>query len=58
MALVHKFDEEFPDRFFPEFLDYISHTEESFHATVDSFRSPHLWGETDTGWKLRHAAWH
>ena len=56
-ALVQKFDEEFPSRFFPEFLEYISHTEETFHATVDSFRSPHLWDKTDDGWKLKHAVW-
>lgn len=57
VALVQKFDEEFPDRFFPDFLDYISHTEESFHATVDSFRSPHLWEQKDGVWVLKHAVW-
>jgi N-acetyl sugar amidotransferase len=58
VALVQKFDEEFPDRFFCEFLNYISHTEESFHATVDSFRSPHLWEHKDGVWVLKHAVWH
>lgn len=58
VALVQKFDEEFPDRFFSEFLDYISHTEESFHTTVDSFRSPHLWEHKDGVWVLKHAVWH
>ena len=57
-ALVKKFDEEFPSRFFPEFLEYISHTEESFHSTVDSFRSPHLWQRLDGNWALKHAVWH
>ena len=57
VALVQKFDQEFPDRFFPEFLEYISHTEESFHATVDSFRSPHLWERTNGVWTLKHAVW-
>ncbi len=57
VALVQKFDEEFPSRFFPDFLEYISHTEETFHATVDSFRSPHLWDKTEDGWKLKHAVW-
>lgn len=56
VALVEKFDQEFPSRFFPEFLDYVSHTEESFHRTVDSFRSPHLWEFNDESWTLRHSA--
>jgi N-acetyl sugar amidotransferase len=58
VALVQKFDQEFPDRFLPEFLDYISHTEDSFHATVDSFRSPHLWENIHGDWVLKHAVWH
>ncbi len=58
VRLVKKFDEEFPSRFFGEFLDYISHSEESFHRTVDSFRSPHLWSHKDGSWQLKHAVWH
>lgn len=57
VALVQKFDEEFPDRFLPEFLDYISHTEDSFHDTVDSFRSPHLWEKKGGAWVLKYAVW-
>jgi len=58
VALVKKFDEEFPQKFFPEFLDYISSTEEGFHQTVDSFRSPHLWEKVSGDWALKHAVWH
>ena len=58
VALVKKFDQEFPDKYFPEFLDYISHSEESFHDTVDSFRSPHLWEKRGDDWSLKHAVWH
>ncbi len=57
VALVKKFDQEFPDRFFPEFLEYISHSEAQFHETVDSFRSPHLWENQDGEWELRHKVW-
>ena len=41
--LVKKFDEEFPKKYFKEFLDYISLSEVEFNETIDKFRSPHLW---------------
>jgi len=49
VALVKKFDLEFPTRFFKEFLEYIETTEEEFFATVDKFRSPHMWGKDKQG---------
>jgi N-acetyl sugar amidotransferase len=58
VALVRKYDEEFPRKYFADFLEYISMSEEEFHATVDRFRSPHLWMRQDGAWKLRHAVWH
>lgn len=53
VALAHRFDGELPTRYFAEFLEYISLTEEEFHATCDGFRSPHLWERDEAGWKLR-----
>lgn len=52
--LVHKYDQEFPQKYFRDFLEYISMDEKEFWETVDRFRSPHLWRQTDAGWKLRH----
>ena len=52
--LVEKFDREFPDKFYKEFLEYIDTTEEEFWDTVNKFRSPHLWTKEDGQWKLRH----
>lgn len=52
--LVLKYDQEFPNRFFSEFLEYIEVDETEFHEIVDSHRSDHLWVRTDEGWKLRH----
>ena len=43
VLLVDKFDQEFPKKYFSEFLNYISLSENEFHDTVDKFRSPHLW---------------
>ncbi len=53
-SLVKKFDQEFPAKYFGEFLDYISMTEAEFWETVDRFRSPHLWEQVGGAWKLRH----
>jgi N-acetyl sugar amidotransferase len=56
--LVKLFDLEFPKRYFSEFLEYIELSEESFFATLDRFRSPHLWGRNINGeWELRHTVW-
>ncbi len=55
VALVNRFDGEFPDRYFDEVMDYIGMTPEEFHGHCDRHRSPHLWGKDDKGeWKLRH----
>jgi len=56
--LVRKYDQEFPRKYFKEFLEYIDMTEDLFHGTVDRFRSPHLWLNENDRWKLRHAVWH
>ena len=58
VQLVRKFDQEFPRKYFKEFLEYVSMTEDEFHATVDKFRSPHLWMREGQEWRLRHAVWH
>ena len=43
VMLVKKFDNEFPQKYFKEFLDYIEISEKKFLEIIDSFRSPHLW---------------
>ena len=58
VALVKRFDGEFPDRYFDEVMEYIGMKPERFHELADQFRSPHLWGQDSDGvWKLRHAVW-
>ncbi len=54
ITLVKKFDQEFPKKYFKEFLDYIDISEEKFHELIDAGRSPHLWKKTNGEWKLRH----
>lgn len=52
--LVKKYDQEFPEKYFEEFLEYVDLTAREFWETVDRFRSPHLWEKTVDGWILRH----
>lgn len=54
VALMHKYDGEFPKKHFREFLNYINITEEQFHKAIDRNRSPHLWKKIDGEWVLRH----
>lgn len=57
IRLVRKFDSEFPGKYFNDFLDYIDTTEDDFGKTVDKFRSPHMWKNSDDGWSLRNPIW-
>ena len=55
VALVNRFDGEFPDRYFNEIMEYLEMDPDYFHELVDKFRSPHLWGKDENdNWKLRH----
>jgi N-acetyl sugar amidotransferase len=55
VALVKRFDGEFPDKYFNEVMEYLEIKPERFMELCDQFRSPHLWGkDADGNWKLRH----
>jgi N-acetyl sugar amidotransferase len=54
LALVKRFDGEFPSRYFQEIMDFLEMKPDDFLALVDSFRSPHLWERRNGDWKLRH----
>ena len=54
VALVKKFDGEFPNRYFKEVMEHIGMKEERFLELCDQFRSPHLWEKVNGQWKLRH----
>ncbi|KYG64168.1 LPS biosynthesis protein [Bdellovibrio bacteriovorus] len=57
VALVKKFDGEFPDKYFNEVMEYIEMKPERFHELCDQFRSPHLWTKESGDWKLRYPIW-
>lgn len=54
VALVRRYDGEFPKRYFKEFLEYIETDEDTFWSIIDSYRSPHLWVKENNEWRLRH----
>lgn len=59
VALVKKFDGEFPDRYFNEIMEYLEIDPDYFrNELTDKFRSPHLWGKNGSSeWQLRHNVW-
>ena len=54
VALVRRFDGEFPERFCDEVLEFVGLDRARFSEVCDTFRSPHLWERTGEGWQLRH----
>jgi len=56
VELVRKFDGEFPQKYFQEFLEYCNITEDYFWEVIDSWRSSHLWVKVNGEWKLRRRA--
>jgi N-acetyl sugar amidotransferase len=54
VALVHKFDGEFPERYLREVMEFIGLKPERFLELCEGFRSPHLWERENGGWRLRH----
>ncbi len=57
LALIRKFDGEYPARYEEEFLEYVSIEKDEFIELCDKFRSPHLWHKTNGNWELRKKAW-
>ena len=54
VALVKRYDTEFPARYFTDILEYMGVPEARFWEVIDSARSPHLWERKDGGWQLKH----
>jgi N-acetyl sugar amidotransferase len=55
MALVARYDGEFPERYFIDVMNYIGMDPDYFrYELTDRFRSPHLWVKSNNKWILRH----
>jgi N-acetyl sugar amidotransferase len=57
VALVRRFDGEFPDIYFKEIMEYLEIDPDHFMKICDQFRSPHLWNKINNEWQLRHTVW-
>lgn len=57
IALVKRYDAEFPKKHYQDFLDYCSLTDADVQAVIDSWRSDHIWKKEDGEWKLRNPIW-
>ena len=54
VALVRKYDTEPPTEYFDQIIDYLQVTPDEFWETINSYRTPHLWDKTSSGWALKH----
>jgi len=57
VALVKRYDHESPKKYYKEFLDFCSITDEEVNEVIDSWRSDHIWHKENDEWKLRHTVW-
>ena len=57
IALVRKYDGEFPSKYYQEFLEYCDITDEQFWEVVDSWRADHIWKKVGGTWELRKKIW-
>ncbi len=54
VALVNRYDGEFPKKWFPDFLEYLGIDEKHFWKICDSYRLDHIWDKRDGKWCLKH----
>jgi N-acetyl sugar amidotransferase len=54
VALVRRYDGEFPKRHYKEFLEYAGIDDDKFWEVVDSWRSDHIWEKAGNEWRLKH----
>ena len=57
VALVKRYDGEFPGKYLADFLDYTGTDESTFHEVIDGWRSDHIWRRQDGEWTLRHTVY-
>lgn len=57
IALVKRYDHEFPSRYYKQFLEFCSITDAEFHEVIDSWRSDHIWKHDGHQWRLRRPIW-
>ena len=57
IALVKRFDGEFPKQYIEDCCQYMGITLHQYHDAIEKFRSPHLWKRESGHWKLKKPIW-
>jgi len=57
LALVKRFDGEFPEMYLQDCLEFMELDEQTYHDVIDKARPPHLWKKENGKWKLRQPIW-
>lgn len=57
IELVKKYDGEFPQNHYQEFLDYCDISPDELDAIIESWRAEHLWVLEQGAWKLKSPIW-
>lgn len=57
VALVQRYDGEFPKKYLADFLDYCDITEDQLNEVIDSWRSDHIWEQVNGVWQLKKPVW-
>ncbi|HJN06943.1 MAG TPA: hypothetical protein QF480_10040, partial [Bacteroidales bacterium] len=57
VALIKRFDGEFPKQYIEDCCKYMDITLQQYHDAIEKFRSPHLWHKINGAWKLKKPIW-
>lgn len=57
IALIKRYDHEFPRKYYSEFLEFCSITDEQVIDVIDGWRSDHIWKKDGEIWSLRNPIW-
>jgi N-acetyl sugar amidotransferase len=57
IALVRRYDGEYPQQYLQACLEYMNITCDQFSEVIEESRTPHLWQQANGGWQLRHPIW-
>ena len=57
IALIKRFDGEFPEQYIKDCCEYMDISLQDYHDAIEKFRSPHLWEKTNGTWELKHPIW-
>ena len=57
IALIKRYDGEFPKKYYQDFLKYCNISEDEFNEVIDSWRSEHIWKLENNKWELKNPIW-